>query len=39
VLVAQVGVLVDLAEDLVVRKERLEPGKMLLIDFEQVKQG
>ena len=32
---SEVGVLVDLAEDLVVTKARLEPGKMLLIDFEQ----
>merc|ERR1719253_1056745 len=31
---SEVGVLVDLAEDLVASKERLEPGKMLLIDFE-----
>jgi len=32
---SEVGVLVDLPEELVVRKARLEPGKMFLIDFEQ----
>jgi len=32
---SEVGVLVDLPEELVVRKARLEPGKMFLIDFSQ----
>ncbi|KAL3927618.1 MAG: hypothetical protein SGPRY_002739 [Prymnesium sp.] len=32
---SEVGVLVDLPEELVLKKERLEPGKMFLIDFAQ----
>uniref|UniRef100_A0A7S4F7M2 Glutamine amidotransferase type-2 domain-containing protein n=1 Tax=Chrysotila carterae TaxID=13221 RepID=A0A7S4F7M2_CHRCT len=32
---SEVGVLVHLQDDLCVRKERLEPGKMFLIDFEE----
>ncbi|KAL1523087.1 hypothetical protein AB1Y20_018047 [Prymnesium parvum] len=32
---SEVGVLVDLPEELVAKKERLEPGRMFLIDFAQ----